>query len=45
MFNASGKRVLIVEDDDAVMELLTTRLELAGHKTFIARDGYKVAIR
>ena len=32
-------RVLIVEDDAMVLELITTRLELAGFQTFCARNG------
>jgi DNA-binding response OmpR family regulator len=34
-------RVLIVEDEPMVLELITTRLELAGYQTFGARDGYQ----
>ena len=34
-------RILIVEDDPMVLELITTRLELAGYQTFAARDGYQ----
>ena len=32
-------RILIAEDDPMVLELITTRLELAGYQTFSARDG------
>ena len=32
-------RVLVVEDDPLVLELITTRLGLAGYQTFHARDG------
>ncbi len=32
-------RVLIVEDDPMVLELVTTRLDLAGFQTFCARNG------
>jgi len=35
----TGKRVLIVEDDPLLLELVTTRLDLAGLRTFIARNG------
>ena len=35
----TGKRVLIVEDDPLLLELIATRLELAGLRTFIARNG------
>lgn len=32
-------RILIVEDDPMVLELVTTRLDLAGFQTFFARNG------
>jgi DNA-binding response OmpR family regulator len=32
-------RILIVEDDPMVLELVTTRLDLAGFQTFCARNG------
>lgn len=32
-------RVMVVEDDPMVLELITTRLELAGFQTFYARNG------
>ena len=32
-------RILVVEDDAMVLELITTRLELAGFQTFYARNG------
>lgn len=34
-----GPRVLIVEDDPMVLELVATRLDLAGFQTFYARNG------
>ncbi len=34
-------RILVVEDDPMVLELITTRLSLAGFHTFNARDGYE----
>ena len=37
--HVQGKRVLIVEDDQGVLELVQTRLELAGIRTFISRNG------
>jgi two-component system OmpR family response regulator len=37
--DVSSARILIVEDDDAVLELVTTRLELAGFRTAYVRDG------
>lgn len=33
------RRVLVVEDDPFLLELITTRLELAGFDTRSARDG------
>ena len=38
-------RVLIVEDDRMVLELVRTRLDLAGFQTFYARDGREGLIR
>lgn len=32
-------RILVVEDDPMVLELVTTRLDLAGFQTFFARNG------
>ncbi len=32
-------RIVIVEDDPMILELITTRLELAGFQTFCARNG------
>ena len=40
MFNPNGARLLVVEDDPYVLELLTTRLEIAGYRTWSAKDGY-----
>jgi DNA-binding response OmpR family regulator len=34
-----GQRILVVDDDLMMRELLTTRLSLAGYETFQARDG------
>ncbi len=34
-------RILVVEDDPMVLELITTRLSLAGFHAFNARDGYE----
>jgi DNA-binding response OmpR family regulator len=36
---ANETRVLICEDDEALVELLQTRFELAGYRTFVARSG------
>jgi len=35
----SVSRLLIADDDELLLELLTTRLELAGYVTYAARDG------
>ena len=39
------RRVLVVEDDPFLLELITTRLELAGFDTRSARDGSKALER
>ncbi len=44
-FEAARPRVLVVEDEPMVLELITTRLELAGYQTFSARDGYQALAR
>jgi DNA-binding response OmpR family regulator len=36
-------RILVVDDDPAILELLVTRLQIAGYSTIAARDG-RVAI-
>ena len=36
---AQSQRVLVVDDDPAIVELITTRLELAGYRAFSARNG------
>ena len=38
-FDTNGYRVLIVEDDPMMGELIRTRLDLAGYRTVLARDG------
>lgn len=37
----SRHRILVVEDEPMVLELITTRLQLAGYQTFYGRDGYE----
>lgn len=37
--SAARPRIVVAEDDPMVMELITTRLELAGFQTFSARNG------
>lgn len=41
MFDPNGARLLIAEDDPSVLDLLTTRLELSGYRTWTAKDGYQ----
>jgi len=38
---ASTRRILVVEDDPMVLELICTRLTLAGYQTVHGRDGYE----
>lgn len=38
---ARRRRVFIAEDDRNLMELLTTRLSLAGYETAFGRDGWE----
>ena len=33
-------RILIVEDDPIILDLITTRLDIAGYDTYFARDGF-----
>jgi two-component system OmpR family response regulator len=35
----AGARILVVEDDPLILELVTTRLGIAGYEVFYARDG------
>jgi two-component system OmpR family response regulator len=42
--DAQGRRILVVEDDPLVLELITTRLELANYQTFLARDGHEALL-
>ena len=44
-FEPRRARILVVDDDPFVLELLTTRLELAGYQTFSARNGYEALDR
>ena len=34
-----SKRVLVVDDEPMMVELITTRLEVSGYQTFYARNG------
>ncbi len=38
-------KVMVVDDDPAVLELITTRLAIAGYQTFAARDGQEAVSR
>ena len=42
---ASSKRILVVDDEPMMLELITTRLDLAGYQTFAARDGLEALTR
>ena len=42
---AAGLRVLVVDDDPMMMELLTTRLDLAGYESHSARNGREALAR
>ncbi|MDP3747189.1 MAG: response regulator [Phenylobacterium sp.] len=39
--DASRHRILVVEDEPMVLELITTRLQLAGYQTFYGRNGHE----
>jgi len=41
LFEAQRRRVLVVDDEPSVLDLITTRLDLAGYQTYYARDGYE----
>jgi two-component system OmpR family response regulator len=43
--NGGGRRVLVVDDEPFLLELITTRLELAGYVTRTARDGVQAMER
>ena len=43
--NTDGQRILAVDDDPAILELITTRLTLAGYQAFAARDGRQAVER
>ena len=38
-FERDRPRILVVDDDPMVLEIVTTRLSLAGCTTYSARDG------
>lgn len=39
MLEGRGQRVLVVDDDPTILELVSTRLDLAGYVCRTARDG------
>ncbi len=39
MLEAARSRLLVVEDDDLILELIVTRLQIAGFQAFYARNG------
>ncbi len=39
------KRIVVAEDDAAILELVTIRLELAGYHAIPARDGFQALDR
>ena len=39
MADGGRPKIVVAEDDEGILELLVTRLELGGYQTFIARDG------
>jgi DNA-binding response OmpR family regulator len=45
LMNHPRPHVLIVEDDAMIRELIVTRLELAGYRTFTAPDGFQALRR
>src|SRR5947209_1670389 len=47
MHSAIGlrRRVMTVDDDSAILELISTRLTLAGYDVFSARDGQEALAR
>ena len=38
--SVARKRVLVVDDDEAILNLVATRLEIAGYEVHKARDGF-----
>ena len=42
---SSSRKVLVVEDEPAVLQLIVTRLAIAGYTTFQARDGQEAVRR
>lgn len=44
-YDTGQPRILIVDDDRAILELLHTRLTLAGYDVFSARNGHEALTR
>lgn len=44
-FESGRPKVLVVDDDPSMVDLITTRLELAGHHTVVARNGFEALHR
>jgi len=42
---ARGRRILVVDDEPHLLELITTRLSIAGYDTSAARDGREALAR
>lgn len=45
MYGASGPLILVADDDASIVELLETRLRIAGYATVHARDGWEAVHR
>ncbi len=43
--NSTRKRIVVVDDDRAILDLVSTRLTLAGYDVFSARDGHEAVAR
>jgi DNA-binding response OmpR family regulator len=41
----TGQRILVVDDDKAILDLVSTRLTLAGYNVFSARNGHEALTR
>jgi two-component system OmpR family response regulator len=41
----TGQRILVVDDDKAILDLVNTRLTLAGYNVFSARNGHEALTR
>jgi DNA-binding response OmpR family regulator len=42
--HSTRKRIVVVDDDRAILDLVSTRLTLAGYDVFSARDGQEAAM-